>query len=231
MFRVPGPMAGNALHDIDVQDGLAYLSNWNEGLVILDVGNGIERGSPSNPQLVAQHKYDLNDLYRDVEATGGPGFIRGTHTAWRHRNYVFIADEVFPATSVQGAKDAAAARAYGRLQVIDVSDLKNPRSVAWYEPEYGGVHNVWVAGDTLYLGAYNAGFRTFDISGELRGDLRAQQREMTHVNTADMDAHQSGRNTAMTWGVVVKDGLAYVNDLNSGLWIIRMLPKRATILP
>jgi hypothetical protein len=58
------------------------------------------------------------------------------------------------------------------VQVIDVSDLKRPRSVAWYEPEYGGVHNVWVTGDTLYMGAYNAGFRAFDVSGELRGDLR-----------------------------------------------------------
>ena len=84
-------------------------------------------------------------------------------------------------------KDASSCRAYGRLQVVDVSDIAHPRSVAWYEPEYGGVHNVWVAGDTLYMGAYNAGFRAFDISGELRGDLRAQGREIVHVNTADMD--------------------------------------------
>jgi hypothetical protein len=229
-WRAPGPMAGGSLHDIDVQDGMAYLSNWNEGLIILDVGNGVRGGSPSNPVFVTQYKYDLNDLYRQVEATGGPGFIRGTHTAWRHRDYVFIADEVFPASDVEGARDAAAGRAYGRLQVIDVSDLENPRSVAWYEPEFGGVHNVWVAGDTLYLGAYNAGFRAFDISGELRGDLRAQQREMVHVNTADMDAHPSGINTAMTWGVVVKDGLAYVNDLNSGLWIIRMQPRPEPVI-
>lgn len=231
-WRASSPFAGGSLHDIDVQDGLAYLSNWNEGLIILDVGNGIRGGSPSNPQFVSQYKYDLNDLYRQVEATGGPGFIRGTHTAWRHRDYVFIADEVFPASGVQGAKDAAAFRAYGRLQVVDISDIEKPRPVAWYEPEFGGVHNVWVAGDTLYLGAYNGGFRTFDISGELRGDLRAQQREMVHVNTADMDAHPSGINTAMTWGVVVRDGLAYVNDNNNGLWVIRMLPKPApTIFP
>ena len=44
-------------------------------------------------------------------------------------------------------------QAYGRLQVLDVSDLEHPKTVAWYEPEYGGVHNVWVAGDTLYLAA------------------------------------------------------------------------------
>jgi hypothetical protein len=225
-FRMPGPMAGNSLHDIDVQDGLAYLSNWNNGLVILDVGKGIKGGSPSNPVLVSQYKYDLNAMYREVEATGGPGFIRGTHTAWRHKDYVFIADEVFPASQVEGAKDAAAGRAYGRLQVIDVSDLEKPKSVAWYEPEHGGVHNVWVAGDTLYIGAYNAGFRAFDVSGELMGDLRAQEREMVHVNTADMDATASGRNSAMTWGVVVRDGLAYVNDGHSGLWIVRMKPKQ-----
>jgi hypothetical protein len=231
-WRSPSVSGGGSLHDVDVQDGLAYLSNWNDGLIILDVGHGMKGGSPANPVFVSQFKYDLNDLYRQVEATGGPGFIRGTHTAWRHRDYVFIADEVFPASDVAGARDAAAGRAYGRLQVVDVSDIERPRSVAWYEPEFGGVHNVWVAGDTLYMGAYNAGFRTFDISGELRGDLRAQQREMVHVNTADMNAHPSGINTAMTWGVVVKDGLAYVNDIHSGLWIIRMLPRpQQVILP
>lgn len=225
------PEAGRTLHDIDIQDGLAYLSYWNDGLVILDVGNGMAGGSPANPQIVSQFKYDLATLYRDVEARHGPGFIRGTHTAWRHKNYVIIADEVFPAGAVEGAKDAAAGRAFGRLQVLDVSDLKKPRSVAWYEPEYGGVHNVWVAGDTLYLGAYNGGFHAFDISGELRGDLRAQQREIVHVHTGDMDAHVGGQNTPMTWGVVVKDNLAYVNDMNSGLWIVRIKPPLAPPVP
>lgn len=228
-WRTDRPDDGRTLHDVDVQDGLAYLSYWNDGLVILDVGNGMKDGTPSSPQLVAQVKYDLNALYRDVEATGGPGFIRGTHTAWRHKDYVFIADEVFPASQVEGAKDASAGRAYGRLQVVDVSDLAAPKIVAHYEPEYGGVHNLWVAGDTLYMGAYDAGFRAFDISGELRGDLRAQAREMVHVNTADMDGYV--KNAAMTWGVVVRDGLAYVNDMYNGLWIVRMEPRRRDLTP
>jgi hypothetical protein len=225
-WRTPRADAGRTLHDVDVQDGLAYLSYWNDGLVILDVGNGMAGGSPSHPQLVSQYKYDLNELYHDVELRHGPGFIRGTHTAWRHGHYVFIADEVFPAGSVEGAKDAAAGRAFGRLQVLDVSDLRHPKSVAWYEPEYGGVHNVWVAGDTLYLGAYNGGFHAFDISGELLGDLRAQQREIVHVHTGDMDGKV--QNTPMTWGVVVKDGLAYVNDMYNGLWIVRIKPPLGT---
>jgi hypothetical protein len=222
------PDAGRTLHDIDIQDGLLYGSWWNDGLVILDVGNGIKGGTPAAPKIVSQFKYDLNALYKDVEASGGPGFIRGTHTAWRHKNYVFIADEVFPSSGVKGAKDASAGRAYGRLQVVDVSNVEKPKSVAFYEPEFGGVHNVWVAGDTLYMGAYNAGFRAFDISGELRGDLRAQSREIAHLNTADLDGRV--RNTAMTWGVVVKDGLAYINDMYNGLWIVRIEPK-ARIVP
>ena len=224
------PDAGRSLHDIDIKDGLLYASYWNDGMIVLDIGNGIKGGSPSNPVMVSQFKYDLNTLYKQVEVDGGPGFIRGTHTAWRHKNYVFIADEVFPASYPKGARDAAASRAYGRMQVLDVSDLAHPRSVAWYEPEYGGVHNVWVAGDTLYMGAYNAGFRVFDISGELRGDLRAQGREIGHFNTADMDGHV--KNSAMTWGVVVnpKDNLAYVNDDNNGLWIIKIEP-RTKIVP
>jgi len=219
------PDAGRSLHDIDLRDGLLYASYWNDGLIVLDVGNGIKGGSPSNPVKVSQFKYDLNAMYKQVEVDGGPGFIRGTHTAWRHKNYVFIADEVFPAAGPKGTKDASAGRAYGRLQVVDVSDITKPKVVAFYEPEHGGVHNVWVAGDSLYMGAYNAGFRVFDISGELRGDLRAQGREIGHLNTADMDGHV--KNAAMTWGVVVnpKDGLAYVNDDNNGLWIVRIEPK------
>ncbi|MEO8453289.1 MAG: Ig-like domain-containing protein, partial [Gemmatimonadota bacterium] len=211
--------AGRYIHDIDVQDGLLYGSYWNDGLIILDVGNGIKGGTPENPKFVSQFKYDLNALYRDAEITGGTGYVRGTHTAWRHKNYVFIADEVFGIQELQ----SKTGRAYGRLQVVDVSDIMNPKSVAWYEPEFGGVHNVWVAGDTLYMGAYNAGFRAFDISGELRGDLRAQGREIAHAQVSAPDGYVP--NFTMTWGVVVKNNLAYVNDIDGGLFIVRMEPK------
>ena len=34
------------------------------------------------------------------------------------------------------------------------------------------------------------------------------------------------RNQAMAWGVVVKNGLAYVNDNHNGLWIVRIEPPR-----
>ncbi|MGH7538281.1 MAG: LVIVD repeat-containing protein, partial [Gemmatimonadales bacterium] len=228
-WQVERPEAGRMLHDIDVRDGLATLSYWNDGLIILDVGNGIKGGSPENPQLVLQFKYDLNTLYKRVELAGGPGFIRGTHTAWRVGNrYVFIGDEVFPARQQGGGPGVIGlGRAYGRLQAIDISDLANPRAVAWFEPADGGAHNVWVAGDTLYLGDYQGGLRILDISGELKGDMLAQGREYAHVHTGDKDG--TTPNTANAWGAIYRDGLVYVPDINSGLWVVRLEPRQTAI--
>jgi hypothetical protein len=227
VWKTPRPGnsdVGRTLHDVDVQNGLLYGSWWNDGLVILDVGNGIKGGTPAKPVLVSQYKYDLDALYRArVETEAGAGYIRGTHTAWRHKNYVIIADEVFDPVEVQAALGGRVGRAYGRLQVIDVSDIEHPTSVAHYEPEFGGVHNVWVAGDTLYMGAYNSGFHAFDISGELKGDLQKQGREIAHFQPQSPKGKIP--NATMTWGVVVKNNLIFLNDMNSGLWIVKMEPK------
>jgi hypothetical protein len=234
-WRTDRPDAARYVHDLDIVDGLMYASYWNDGLVILDIGNGKWGGRPDKPTLVSQFKYNLDSLYKDVEDVTRSGFGRGTHTAWRQRggNYVFIADEVYMNGPVQGAKDASASRMYGTLQVIDVRDIEHPKSVAWYTPENGGVHNVWQVADTLYLGAYEAGFHVFDISGELKGNLGEQHREIASLNTADLGGFV--KNAANDWGVVVnpKDGLAYVNDFYNGLWIVRVNPKRPTrpVLP
>lgn len=218
---------GRYVHDVDVKDGLAYLSYWNDGLIILDVGNGIKGGSPENPQLVSQLKYNLDDLYARVDQIWGLS-ARGTHTAWRHKNYVFIGDEVYAARDYKGMRDGNNLT-FGRLQVIDVADILHPKIVAWYEPTDGGVHNVWVEGDTLYMGAYQGGARMLDISGELRGDLLRQGREISWISTAD-SMGQRPRAT-FSWGAVVKNGNIYVPDINSGLWILKLEPKEERLTP
>jgi hypothetical protein len=219
--------AGRYVHDISVQDGLAYLSYWNDGLIILDVGKGIKGGSPEKPVLVSQYKYDLDQTYARVDQLYGLG-ARGTHTAWRAGNYVFVGDEVYASRAATGLKDGNDLT-WGRLHVIDVSDLERPKEVAWYEPTDGGVHNVWVEGDTLYLGNYQGGARALDISGELKGDLLRQGREISWIFTAD-DKGMKPRST-FTWGAVVKDGNIYVPDINSGLWILRLEAKSTPATP
>jgi plastocyanin len=215
--------AGRYVHDVMVVDGLAYLAYWNDGLVILDVGNGMKGGSPTNPQLVSQFKYDLNATYARVEQLWGPGFVRGTHTAWRQGRYVFVGDEVYAAQPYKGLSDGNSLT-FGRLHVIDVSDIAHPKAVAWYEPTDGGVHNVWVVGDTLYLGNYQGGARVLDVSGELKGDLLREGREISWILTADSTGAQP--HTPFAWGAVVRDGNIFVPDINSGLWILRVEPKR-----
>jgi len=218
--------AGRYVHDVDVQNGLAYLSYWNDGLIILDVGAGIKGGSPENPQLVSQLRYDLDATYARVEQLFGRGFVRGTHTAWRAGRYVFVGDEVYAAEPYKGLRKGND-RTFGRLHVIDVSDVERPREVAWYEPTDGGVHNVWVVGDTLYLGNYQGGARVLDVSGELKGDLLRQGREISWMLTADSAGVQP--HTPFAWGAVVRDGNIFVSDINSGLWILRVEPKPGSL--
>ena len=217
--------AGRYLHDIMVVDGLAYLAYWNDGLVILDVGNGMKGGSPTNPMFVSQFKYDLTATYARVWQLFGQGFVRGTHTAWRQGRYVFVGDEVYAAHPYKGLQDGNNLT-FGRLHVIDVSDITKPREVAWYEPTDGGVHNVWVVGDTLYLGNYQGGARAVDISGELKGDLLREGREMSWILTVDSPGH---RRAPFAWGAVVRDGNIFVPDINTGLWILRLEAKQQPV--
>lgn len=218
---------GRYVHDIAVLDGLAYLSYWNDGLIILDVGNGMKGGSPAKPVLVSQFKYDLNEEYARIDQLYGLG-ARGTHTAWRSGKYVFIGDEVYASRASRGLEDGNDLT-WGKLHVIDVSDIAHPKKVAWYEPTDGGVHNVWVEGDTLYLGNYHGGARVLDISGELKGDLLRQGREISWILTADsMGARPR---SPFAWGVVVKNGTMYVPDINTGLWIMRVEPKQEQFTP
>ena len=218
--------AGRYVHDIAIEDGLAYLSYWNDGLIILDVGNGMKGGTAEKPVQVGQLKYDLNALYSRVDQMYGLG-ARGTHTAWRKGKYVFIADEVYASRASTGLTDGNDLT-WGRLQVVDVSNIEKPNIVAWYEPTDGGVHNIWVEGDSLYMGSYQGGGRVLDISGELKGDLLRQGREMSWIFTADSLGARP--RATFTWGAVVKNGLIFFNDINTGLWITRLEPKQ-TVVP
>ena len=96
--------------------------------------------------------------------------------------------------------------------------------VAWYEPKDGGTHNVWVAGDTLYLGDYQGGLRVLDVSGELRGDL-LRAGPGNRPCRAPATSRAGARTPPNAWGAIYRDGYIYVPDINSGLWIVKVDPK------
>ncbi|MDE0257475.1 MAG: Ig-like domain-containing protein [Gammaproteobacteria bacterium] len=195
---------GKTLHDVIVQDGYAYLSYWNDGVIMLDVGAGTHQGTAREPAFVSQFKYPIGN----------------THVAWRHGRYLYLGDEIFP----PGWDPERPIEARGFIHVVDYSDIENPVEVAWYEVPEAGVHNVWAEGDRLYLGYYQAGLRVLDISGELRGNLYEQGREVAAFVPRDGDMVVP--NWPMTWGAQIHKGRIYSSDLNSGIWITELRPKR-----
>ena len=202
---------GRYLHDLQVKDGLAYLAYWRDGLIILDVGNGMKGGSPEKPVLVSQFRFNHHELY-------GNGWLAGTHSVFRYKNYVFVGDEVFPPIFDIQAKARIPVR--GIFHVVDVSDIMNPRKVAEYPVPEAGAHNMWVEDDKMYLGYYNGGARVLDVSGELRGDLYRQGREIANLWTGHPDGFRP--NLPFTWGAQPHRGLIYFNDINTGIWITKL---------
>lgn len=216
-------VGGRYLHDLQVKDGLAYLAYWRDGLIILDVGNGIKGGSPEKPQLVSQLHFNHYALY-------GNGWLAGTHSVFRYKNYVFVGDEVFPPLFNISSHERIPVR--GIAHVIDVSDIMHPRKVAEYAVPEAGAHNIWVDNDIMYMGYYNGGGRIVDVSGELRGDLYRQGREIGRLWAGDPQGYRP--NIPFTWGAQPHNGLIFFNDVNSGLWIVKLgelLEKGSTTAP
>lgn len=212
--------SGRYLHDLQIKDGLAYLAYWRDGLIILDVGNGMAGGSPENPKLVSQYHFNHYELY-------GDGWLAGTHSVFRYKNYLFVGDEVFPAIFELDDRDRIPVRAI--CHVMDISDIKHPREVAQYEVPEGGSHNFWAANDMLYEGYYSGGARVLDISGELRGDLYRQGREIARFWTADGKGFRpnlpfawGGQPCSVTCDSPLLNSLIYFNDIHSGLWITKL---------
>jgi len=201
---------GSAIHDIWIEDGIAYTSNWKDGLYIIDVGNGIAGGSPSNPVAVANYKYK----------TGA------NHAAFPFKSkstgkfYVILGDEIFP----DGVDFFSANETTGFLHFVDFTDLKKPKEVARFElPGYGS-HNFWVEDDVVYAGMYNGGLRVIDVSGDLLGDLYKQGREIAAFKTGSPNGFIP--NNTMTWGSQYFKGNVFYSDFNAGIGALKLLDSK-----
>jgi len=77
-----------------------------------------------------------------------------------------------------------------------------------------------------------AGGRVIDVSRELRGDSYRQGREIGRVWIGDIEGYRANR--PFTWGAKPHNGLIYFNDVNSGLWIVKLgdkIEKGSTTAP
>ena len=183
------------LHDIYVRDGLAFLSHWDAGLVILDVGNGMAGGSPTDPVEVSR-----------VVTQGGQ-----THNAWYwpQAGYVFVGEEDFGTPGI--------------MHVVDVRDMNSPFEVATFTVDGTTPHNFWLdeANAVLYLAWYAQGILAVDVSGELLGALDRQERGIASLRYGGPGGCPDDTSSATcTWAPQFHNGFVYVADMNSGLWVL-----------
>jgi hypothetical protein len=189
------------IHDTYVRDGLAFVFAWDEGVIIYDVGNGIRGGTPDAPVQVSR-------IVTAATSRSTPAVHNGW---WFHnqvtgeRRYLFVGQE---GPGVVGSQSS------GDIHVVDVSDLANPREVAFFHLNGAGTHNFWVdeTRQVLYAAYYNAGVVAIDVSGTLSGDLSS--RLLSQIRPG------GSRNT-FTWGVQLANGWLYAIDMLTGLWQLR----------
>jgi len=201
---------GASIHDVWVVDGIAYSSNWRYGLHLVDVGNGVKGGSPSNPVKIGDYAY--------------PSGWNHAAFPWRSKDtgkfYVIAGDEAFPYGL--STKDHPT-YPRGWIHFVDFTDPDQPREVARYQVPEAGTHNLWVEGNTMYVAYYNGGLRVVDISGDLMGDLYRQGREIAWF----LPTHPEGvvPNAPMAWGPQPHKGHIFFSDWNSGLWAVKLVEE------
>ena len=229
VFELKTP--GHSIHDVWVVDGIAYSSNWSDGIQMVDVGGlpFIERNLPmiqSNPLLQVAGKGDLRN---PVSITYKEDQTGRNHAAFPFLSqstgkfFVIGGDEWFPFRDSNAESMGRVSNPRGGFHFIDMTDIHNPEEVALYQVPEAGSHNLWVQGDTLYTAYYQGGLRVVDISGELLGDIYKQGREIAFFHGYSAEGFIP--NAPNAWGPQPYKGLVYFSDMNSGLYAVRFVDK------
>lgn len=207
---------GHSIHDVWVVDGIAYTSNWEDGVAVIDVGGGNKGGSPARPVLMYK--------YTDI---GG-----ATHAAFPYKSptgrfYIFMGDEIGAPAFDGQVPDRTPEFMAGFIHIVDFTDPEHPEEVARYEVPEAGSHNLWIDDDKMYVAFYQGGVRVVDIGGEMKGNLFDQGREIARYKAFDPDGYVA--NAPFTWGPQPYKGNLFFAEHFSGLWAVKLQPNRVLI--
>jgi hypothetical protein len=202
-------MGNPFVHDVFVRDGILMVALWNDGMSIFDIGGGGAGGTVSNPKLLG-----------NVKTVGGK-----VHNVWWFRDnangtkrFAFVGEE---------GPGSIGSSSVGDIHVVDVSDLKNPHEVSFYNVPAAGTHNFSIDEDhgVLFAAYYNGGVRAINVRGDIgrcdaimksddgRCDLKKMGREVGHALTDTGFA-------VYVWGVFSIGTKLYASDMLNGLWRI-----------
>ena len=131
----------------------------------------------------------------------------GTWVPTAQAGYVFVGEEDFDTPGI--------------MHVVDASDLSVPVEVASFSVTGITPHNFWVdeAGGILYMAWYETGIRALDVSGRLLGELDRQGREYAALQYDGAGSGCASGSGTCNWAPQLHNGLIYLSDMNSGLWV------------
>ncbi len=208
---------GHGVHDVWVKDGLAYSSNWADGVHVVDVG-GVKFNEANRSKL----QFNPFLAMAGQGSPGNPVKLGGMSdpNGHNHAAFPFISQSTDKFYIIAGDEWGNQFGMAGGFHFLDFTDPKNPKETAVYQVPEAGSHNHWVHGDTLLASYYQGGLRIVDISGELMGDIYAQGREIAFFMSSDPDGFMANRPNV--WGTMPYKGLIYFSDMNNGLWAIKL---------
>jgi hypothetical protein len=221
---VGGPFAaqgcdpdGNYGHGAEPSgDGkLAFVSYWDSGFVALDVTNPYAPVYKGRAVFPATADGDAHSSSYDDK-----------------RKLLFSADEDFCKASGSGTE-----KGYGFMRVWDESNLASPVQIGEYRTpnslgtndEGAGdyvIHNPLLVGSNVYASWYSDGVRVIDVSNPRAPTETAYFVPPATSNPVKPSQRGTLTNTTQVWGVAIDEaneanGLIYLSDMNSGLWIVR----------
>ena len=211
-------MGNPTIHDVFVRDGILFTAVWHDGMIIWDIGGGGMGGSVGNPVR-------MGSVRTASWTPSGPG--SSAHNIWwfhdpvtGSRRYAFVGEEAPGSGSVINSSA-------GDIHVVDVSDMANPREVAFYHLSNAGAHNFSMdeEGGILYAAYYNGGVRALDVRGDLSNCTAAQKSPDGRCDLGKMGRELatgpqpgSAPNPVSIWGVHFDGDHVYASDMNNGLW-------------
>lgn len=198
------------VHDTFVRDGVLFIAQWSDGLIILDLG-GLGLGGTVASPVEAGRIVTVGGQVHNVWWFHDPG--TGA------RRYAFVGEEG-PALVLSSSS--------GDVHVVDVSDPTTPREVAFYSGGANvGTHNFWMdeAAGVLYAAFYNGGIRAIDVRGDLSACTSHHRAPDGRCDLGRM-GREIGRGLQDTvpvyvWGVRYDNGSVLAADMLGRLWKLK----------
>lgn len=204
------------VHTVYARDGIAYLSYFDNGTVMLDVSD------PTKPAFLGQTSFDANESGNAEHATiGGNGSLLIETAEHFPQESEFMPDLAGPSEYAWGyvrtydVTDPSAPVRLGTLETENTRVDPPPPGAVFYTPNF-----VRTQGDIAYFAWTGEGVVVADMSDPTHPTQVAQFK--TPATPDPFGFFFGGLPITYVWGVDFHGDDIIVSDANSGLWVLRL---------